>query len=380
MTNIKDDENEIDYWKAAIPTFADKAAETPDSYVPIIGSESSGILMAEAVPLLIAAGTARGKSFIQAQLIRSLFTGLPWLDRFEVEQIPQWQSGVWLTLDRGSLTFRRFRSMITEMELPLIKTRLRIVSYSTLGDARLETEPRTLLNMAKAHAAKWLIVDGLDKLVKDAATTDSGMALEAGITYAVEGGINVVATTHLKKDQREKSYDGKALGDIYGTSKIANVFGSIITLPSPEGGARVVEFMQLKNVMGDPVVGSLRHDHHDGKSFFMQGDLFGAIRDLGGSATVTELDAAMNKHSNTIRKELKEQEALGMVTRAMGGGGSGSGSNSDLWSLTEEAIHTHFPTDSNSTSQEPSQAFPEVVTPQLNGTVRNSQAIHSREI
>ena len=268
--------------------------------------------------------------------------------------------------------------MIPESELQLINKRLRIVSFSTLGDRKLENYPYTLRNMAKGLKSSWLIIDGLDKLVKDAATTDSGTALEAGITYAVEAGINIVATTHLKKDQREKSYTGSSIGDIYGTSKIANVFGSIITLSSGEAGDQIVQFKQLKNVVGtNPVVGSVRHNHHEHKSFFVKGDLLGAIRDLGGSATVPMLDEVMNSHANTIRKDLSVQESSGMVFKEKGSGGTGTGSIAPVWHLTDLAIHTHFPQDLESSSQSTSQAVTEFLPPQLNGALSTSHAVHN---
>jgi hypothetical protein len=359
------------FWGSNLQTLGEAWEGLNTKYVHLIGNSEQGVLCAESAPLWIGAKTGRGKSVLLQQLIRCLFfpDQYPkWLGKFSVQPLKPGERILLLSLDRGKQMLTRLKGSVTAEQREELGRRIVSVNVNDLYGRNLEKFPTMLADMRIALKTRWILIDGIDKLVRDIVSNEGGRALADGVNYAVEAGVSLVATMHIKKDQKTKKYDGSEVDDFFGSSQLTNVAGSIVSLSSDKAVSDVVTFQQIKNIEGtEHLQGTLRHDVDAGQSYYLSSNLLEAIHQMNGNATTRAVamatDPEFTGDTKVTWNKLEKLVSKGMVEKTSGTGGNGDGATGNRYQLTAKALQEQFPDSVDSTSEPSSDAVSAEVIP-----------------
>jgi hypothetical protein len=359
------------FWGLNLRTLDDAWEKLKTTYVHLIGNSEQGVLCAEAAPLWIGAKTGRGKSFLLQQLIRCLFfpEQYPkWMGRFSVYPLRPDERILLLTLDRGRQMLTRLKGSVNDQQREELGRRIISVNVNDLFGRNLQTYPTMLADMALTFNTRWVLIDGIDKLVGDIVSNEGGRAIADGVNYTVEAGVAMVATMHIKKDQKTMKFDGSEVDHFFGSSQLTNVAGSIVSLSSDKAISDVVTFQQIKNIEGSKTLqGTLRHDLETGNSYYLSSNFLEAIHQMKGSATTRAIAMATDPEFTGDTKstwgKLEKYVKDGTLEKIPGTGGKGSGADGNTYRLTASALQQHFPDSVESTSEPSSDAVSADVTP-----------------
>lgn len=193
---------------------------------------------------------------------------------------------LYLACDRPQQIARSFRRMVDDTDRTTLTDRL--VVWPGPPPADLAQQPKTLLQMARQHAADTVIIDSLKDGALDLVKDEVGVRYNQARQTALTAGIQLIELHH----QRKAGADNKrprAISDVYGSVWLTAGAGSVILLWGDPGDP-IVDLYHLKQPAEEVGPMKLLHDAPTGLITIQQNvDLLTLVRTQPG---LTAADAA----------------------------------------------------------------------------------------
>ena len=292
------DDTERLNWAHQARNYREVLEEVSPEYIPLIGNKDTGLLWAKGAPLYIAGSEGTGKTFLLLQYVRAAFSNEKWLGRFRVAPLERHERIVILNMDRPEPLKIRLGQIIETMALPPMPHRIQMLQMSDLQGKNLINDPTLLKDICRETESTHVLIDGLDRLLEDVTADQGGRAVADGMTHALSGGFQVMATMHLVKS-RDNAPANNRSRDVYGSQYLGASAGSLLVLNKES--ETCITLKQRKNIVGhEPFDGRVIHDHPEHRSTY-QSDLSvsEAMQELG-QFTIQDLIDKTGKPRSTV--------------------------------------------------------------------------------
>jgi hypothetical protein len=152
--------------------------------------------------------------------------------------------------------------MIAPLDDDLLHERLRVWKGPLPHD--LDKNWRPLVEIAREAEATDIVIDSLKDVAGDVSKPEVGQAVGQAFQAIVAAELELVVLHHQRKEQQGGSKP-KRLSDVYGSRWLTASMGSVAVLWG-EPGDPVVEFVHLKQPVGEVGPFKVLHDHSRGFS------------------------------------------------------------------------------------------------------------------
>jgi replicative DNA helicase len=228
--------------------------------VPALWGSDEDVLWSKGEGLMLVGPDGVGKTSVAQQLVlcrigvRDRLLGMP--------VAPAQGRVLYIAADRPRQAARSLRRMIAPLDDDLLHERLRVWKGPLPHD--LDKNWRPLVEIAREAEATDIVIDSLKDVAGDVSKPEVGQAVGQAFQAIVAAELELVVLHHQRKEQQGGSKP-KRLSDVYGSRWLTASMGSVAVLWG-EPGDPVVEFVHLKQPVGEVGPFKVLHDHSRGFS------------------------------------------------------------------------------------------------------------------